>query len=227
MGLEPGFGLGEGLDGEVRAGAGFGFGARDEEGLAKAGGIGGGDVGAAVANQDGLREVKREIAGGAEEHAGRGFAVFVLVLVLADAVLGMVGAVVDGDEGDALFLELCGHPVHERFEVGGGVEAARDAGLVGDDDQLVAKRLGGAAEGEDAVDEADVGGAVEVADLVVDDAVAVEEESFLSHRLRVPQALRAVYRFAGCSRWSQTDIRADQREDFQGYRAKSSMKVTK
>jgi hypothetical protein len=107
---------------------------------------------------------------------GAGLAVRVLALVGADAVLRVVGAEVDGVERDVLREELGAHPVHEGVEVGLCVEAARDAGLVGDDDQFVAQALRGAAEGEDAGDPADVRGVMEIADFMVDYAVAVEEE---------------------------------------------------
>jgi len=139
------------------------------------GGVGGGYVGAAVAYEDGLAEVEGEIAGGAEEHSGAGFAVFVVAAVLAEA-FGVVGTVVDGVQGDALARQLGAHEVHEVVEVLLGVEAAGYAGLVGDDDQFVAERLGGAAEWDDALYPANVGGEVEVAGFLVDYAVAVEEE---------------------------------------------------
>ena len=80
----------------------MGLGSGEQEGLAQACSVGGGDVGAAVANQDGLGEIEVEVSGGAEEHAGAGLAVFVLAFVEADAVLGVVGAVVDGVERCAL-----------------------------------------------------------------------------------------------------------------------------
>ena len=67
------------------------------------GGGGGGYVGAAVAYEGGLAEVEGEIAGGAEEHSGAGFAVFVVAAVLAEA-FGVVWAVVDGVQGDAFAL---------------------------------------------------------------------------------------------------------------------------
>ena len=102
-----------------------------------------------------------------------------LALKLADAVFGVIGAVVYGVEWGVLAGELGAHPEHESLELLRGVEASGYAGLVGDDDQAVAERLGGAAEGEDAVDEADVGGIVEVADFVVDYAVAVKEEGWM------------------------------------------------
>jgi hypothetical protein len=171
--LQVGFGFGEVVDGKVVAGAGGWFGSGDQEGLAETGGVGGGDVGAAVADHDGLGEVDAQLADGAAQHAGARLAVFVLPPPLADAVFGVVGAVVDGVEGDVFAQELLAHPLHQGFEVCGSVEAAGDSGLIGDDDQLVAERLRGAAEREDAVDEAHVGGLVEVADLVVDDSVAV------------------------------------------------------
>ncbi len=156
--LEPGFGFGEVVDGEVWAGAGGGFGAEEKEGLAEVGGVGCGYVGAAVAYEEGLGEVEGEVGGGAEEHAGGGFAVFAFALVLADAVDGVVGAEVDGVEGDLLLEEGGADVVHDEVELGFGVEAAGYAGLVGDDDEGVAEGLGAAAEGEDAGDEEDVGG---------------------------------------------------------------------
>ena len=81
-----------------------------------------------------------------------------------------------GVEGDAVAGEFGADMVHEVVEVGFGIEAAGDAGLVGDDDQPVAEVLGGLKQGNEAGKEADVGWAVEVADLLVDDAVAIEEE---------------------------------------------------
>ena len=143
--LESGFGFGERVDEEIVARAGDWLGSGEQEGLAETGGVGGGDVGAAVADQDGLGEVEGEISGGAKEHAGAGFAVFVFALVFANAMLGMEGAVVDGVQGDAVAGKLGAHPLHQGFEVCGSVEAAGDSGLIGDDDQLVAERLRGAA----------------------------------------------------------------------------------
>ena len=137
--------------------------------------VGGGYVGAAVAYEDGLAEVEREVAGSAEEHSGAGFAVFVVTAVLAEA-FGVVGAVVDGVQGDALARQLGAHELHEVIEVPLGVEAAGYAGLVGDDDQLVAEGLGGEAERDDALDPANIGGEIEIAGFVVDYAVAVQKE---------------------------------------------------
>jgi len=59
------FGFGEGVDGGVGAGAWGGFGAGEQEGLFEVGGVGGGDVGAAVADEYGLGEIEVEVAGSA------------------------------------------------------------------------------------------------------------------------------------------------------------------
>jgi hypothetical protein len=176
--LQPGLEVGQRGDGLVGAGAGGGFGAGQQEGLAKVGGVGGSDVRAAVADQDGLGQVEVEVLGGAEEHAGARFAVGVLALVDADAVVGVEGAVVDGVDGGVAGGELRAHPGHEGGEVFFGVETASDAGLVGDDDEFVAKADGGGGEREDAVNPTHVFDAVEEAGFVVDDAVAVQEEGF-------------------------------------------------
>jgi len=143
--LESGFGFGERVDEEIVARAGDWLGSGEQEGLAETGGVGGGDVGAAVADEDGLTEVDIQFTDGAAQHPGAGLAVFVLARPFADAVFGVVGAVVDGVEGDAFALEFGAHPLHQGFEVCGSVEAAGDSGLIGDDDQLVAERLRGAA----------------------------------------------------------------------------------
>jgi len=164
-----------GLDGDVVAGAGVGFAASDEEGLAEAGGVGGGDVGAAVADHDGVGEIEVEVGGGLEDHSGGRLAEGVVLAELGWAVVGVVGGVVDGVDLDGFFLELVADVGHEGFKVLRGVEAASDAGLVGDDDDAVAEGLGGTAEGEDAVDEVEVLDAVELSPFFVDDAVTVEE----------------------------------------------------
>jgi hypothetical protein len=159
----------------VGVGAGVGFGSGQEEALVKAGGVGGSYVGAAVSDEDGGGEVEVEVKGRTEEHAGVGFAVGVVAFVVADAVLGVVGAVVDGSQWGSLCRELGAHPLSEGLEVGFGVEATCDAGLVGDDDELVAEMDGGAGEREDAFDPADVGDAVEIVDLVVDEGLGIRD----------------------------------------------------
>ena len=164
-----------GLDRDVVAGAGVGLAAGDEEGLAEACGVGGGDVGAAVADHDGVGEIEVEVGGGLKDHARGGFAEGVILTELWGAVVGVVGGVVDGVDVYRFFLEFGADVGHEGFEVLRGVEAAGDAGLIGDDDDAVAEGLGGAAEGEDAVDEVKVFDAVEVSTFFVDDAVTVED----------------------------------------------------
>jgi hypothetical protein len=101
---------------------------------------------------------------------------------------GVVGAVIDGVQCDAFAGEFGAHPGHERFEIGKCIKTASDSGLVGDDDELVVQALGGAAKIKDAGNEPDVLRTVEVADFLVDDAVAVKEESF-EHNLSLTQRI--------------------------------------
>jgi len=170
----------------VTSGARARFGSGQEVGLPNSGGVGGGDIAATVADEHRAAEVKVEIVGGAEEHPRAGFAVDVLALVVAEAVLGVVGAVVDGVERHVAGGELGAHPGHEGLEVGLRVKAASDAGLVGNDDELVAGGAGGGAEIEDAIHPDDLVGPGEEAELVVDDAIAVEEESgSAGHLIRI------------------------------------------
>jgi hypothetical protein len=156
------------------------FGAAEKEGLTEAGGVGGGYVRAAVTDEKRLRQVQIEVTGGAENHAGRWFAVFVLALVFTDG-LRVIRAVVSRGERGVAGGELAVYPSGEDVEVRLGVDAATDACLVGDHNEFVAEVGGAVAEGEDAGNPADVFDAVEVVGLLVDDAVTVEEEGWGGH----------------------------------------------
>jgi len=72
--------------------------------------------------------------------------------------------------------ELLLHPDGELVEVGLRVEAAADAGLIGDHNQRIAEFLRCAAKVEDAGNPANLLGFVEITDLMIDDAVTIEEE---------------------------------------------------
>ena len=104
-----------------------------------------------------------------------------LTLPLADTVLGVVRAVVDGVEDGRLSRKLIPHPGHQSLEVLRGVPAACDAGLIGDYDGSVTESVGGAAEREDAFYKTHVFRTIEVADFVVDDAISIEKESLVRH----------------------------------------------
>ncbi len=83
---------------------------------------------------------------------------------------------IDGGDLDAVSRELAAHPAHQRGELGLAVETAADTGLVGGDDdgEVACGELPG--QNEDAVDEAAIGDAVEIAAIVIDDAVAIEQQ---------------------------------------------------
>ena len=84
---------------------------------------------------------------------------------------------VNTGDRDAAPREFAGHPRHQALEVRFGVIAAADAGLVGGDHY--GEALGGEARRqiEDAVDEPALLDAMEIAAVLVDDAVAVENET--------------------------------------------------
>jgi len=80
----------------VRVGAfPLGFGASEEKGHGDACGMGCADVGVSVTDEERAGDVEVQIAGGAEDHAGAGLAVFVLAAVVTDAMLRMVRTTVD------------------------------------------------------------------------------------------------------------------------------------
>jgi len=79
--------------------------------------------------------------------------------------------------GDAVAGELAAHPIRERSVVGLAEEAAADAGLVGGDDDREAARGECLGHREDARDEAALVDAVDIAGILVDHPVAVEDEA--------------------------------------------------
>ncbi len=162
------------------AGAGSGLGAAEEKRLSQACGVGRGDVGAAIADQERLRQIQIEVAGGAEDHPRGGLAIFVLTLICAET-LGMVGAVVGGGKGGVAGSKLVMNPGGEGIEVGLGVDPAANPRLIGDDNEFVAEVGGATAQGEDVGNPFDILDTVEVMGLLVNDAVAVEKESWSGH----------------------------------------------
>ena len=153
----------------------------DEEGPTEASSVGSGYVGAAISYHDAVGEGEAELSCAAAEHAGAGFSVLVLAFVGAYTVLGVVGAVVDRVQLDAFGAERLAHPVHEGLEVGLGVETSGDSSLVGHNDQAVAEGDRRSAEGEDSRDKTDLFGAVEIADLFVDNSITIKKEGSFAH----------------------------------------------
>ena len=135
-----------------------------------------GDIGAAIAYEDGPLEIQRKVASGPQQHPRTGLAILVLPLPLSQAVLGVVGAVVNGIERRTLGTEFLAHPPHQVRELFLAVESARDTRLIGDDHKLVTLLLRRTGQGKDALDPADVFRPVQVADLLVDDAVPIKKQ---------------------------------------------------
>src|SRR5712692_12016323 len=137
----------------------------------------GGDVAVAVADRPGTRQIERQIGGGLQDHAGAGLAPGVLTAVGADPRGGMVGAVIGCGDRHALPRELAAHPIHERGVVGLAIKTAADARLVGGDDDRKAARREGLGQRENALDEAALVSAVDIAGVLVDHPVAIEDQA--------------------------------------------------
>jgi len=84
---------------------------------------------------------------------------------------------VDAGDHDTPPRKLGRHPGHQALEIRLGVVAAADAGLVAGDHDGEALRGERPRQLEDAVDEAALLDPVEKATVLVDDAVAVENET--------------------------------------------------
>jgi ABC-type uncharacterized transport system permease subunit len=105
---------------------------------ATAGAVTGLDVAEAVADHPGLGQVEIHFAGGAEEHAGVGFAVFVLAVVGRDGAFGVIRTEIDGVDLDGVPGELAAKFGVDFFEAFVSDFSAGDGGLVCYDDELVA-----------------------------------------------------------------------------------------
>ena len=82
----------------------------------------------------------------------------------------------DGGQFGAVAGEFSGHPAAEVEELGLGVVAAGDSRLVGDDGDGIAAIDSPAGEGEDAVGEFEAVAAGDVTVVVIDDAVAIQQQ---------------------------------------------------
>ena len=140
-----------------------------------------------VADHPGEVEVKVEIGGGLEEHAGLGFTPVVVGAEFGDGGFGMVGAIVGRIYiCTGFFLELAADFIVDGFDVGFGEHAAGDAGLVGDDDEAVAERTESGECGGGTGEEADFCRVTEVPIVVDEGVVAIEEYRTLGHERGVP-----------------------------------------
>ena len=124
------------------------------------------NIGEFVANEPGVARVNIPFGDSGVEQAGFGFA--------AGAIVGgEVGAVVGGGDVDVVCFEFGMDPLCECLELGVGIVAAADAGLVGDDDEAIALSLGMGEEIENAWHELKGINGMGIAVIDIDNAVSV------------------------------------------------------
>src|SRR6202034_3886472 len=92
-----GYGI-EGFGRLVRTRAGGRFGTGEQKGVTKTSSIGGGNIRTAVPHQDRLPQVEREVSGSAKEHSRIGLTVLVFPFIVAETVLRVKWAAIDGRE---------------------------------------------------------------------------------------------------------------------------------
>ncbi len=154
----------------------------------EAGVLGAEHVAVAVADEAGLGAVDVEAGAGGVDEAGGGLAAGAGFAVYGKLCLGVMRAVVEGVEMGADFLELAVHPVVDAPDVALGVVAAGDAGLIRHEDGEVAAVVDIADGLLGSGDPDEVLGAMEVVDVDVEGAVAVEEDGLSGGLIRQPAA---------------------------------------
>src|SRR5437868_14454119 len=109
------------------------------------------------------------------DHAGRGFAPVMILQIALDGAGRMVRAVPDIVDARALRQQFGAHPVMQHIELGLGEEAARDAGLVGEEEDKIAGVVEAADRFRRIRHPANTLFRSHIAVVAVDDTVAVEE----------------------------------------------------
>ncbi|MGY4377942.1 hypothetical protein ACVWZ3_005581 [Bradyrhizobium sp. i1.3.6] len=110
------------------------------------------------------------------DHAGAGLAPVAVATVALDDAIGMVGTVFECVDPRTDRGELVRHPAMQRFYIALLVESTGDAGLVGDDEGEIAGLVHEPDGLACAVHPFELAGIEQVACVVVEDAVAVEED---------------------------------------------------
>lgn len=154
----------------------------------EAGVLGAEHVAVAVTDEAGLRAVDVEAGAGGVDEAGGGLAAGAGFAVCGELCLWVMRAVVEGVEVGADFLELAVHPVVDPPDIALGVVAAGDAGLIRHEDGEVAAVVDIADGLLGSGDPDEVLGAMEVVDVDVEGAVAVEEDGLSGGLIRQPAA---------------------------------------
>ena len=154
----------------------------------EAGVLGAEHVAVTVADEAGLGAVDVEAGAGCVDEAGGGLAAMAGFAVCGELCLWVMRAVVEGVKVGADFLELAVHPVVDAPDVALGIVAAGDAGLVRHEDGEVAAVVDVADGLLGSGDPDEVFGAMEVVDVDVEGAVAVEEDGLSGDLIRQPAA---------------------------------------
>ena len=142
-----------------------------------------------ITDEVGVRLVNVVLLAGVVDHFGVRLAAVTGSLVLGQLPLGMVGAVVQVVQMGTDFCQLLIHPIVDIYHVFFRVVAAGDAALVGDQDGEIAFVIDVFYGFFRAGDPDEVLGAMEVVDINVQGAVAVEEDGLSgasSVSLRLP-----------------------------------------
>jgi hypothetical protein len=136
------------------------------------------DVAHLVAHDRAASGIKPEVEYGLQDHSRIGLAPRVITAMGADAVHGMIGAMIDTGDRRTLGLEALAHPTCQLL-ISLLVEvAAADAGLVADDHDRPPQLVGPKpSQWENTRDELELLRAMDLAAIHVDYTVTVEKES--------------------------------------------------
>ena len=171
-----------------------------------AGGGGGPDIGRTIADHERAPRIHRPVSHRLLQHAGPGLAQIGVLAVLRDDAVGMERAVLEAVDVSTFRPELVAHPVVQALDRFLVVVAVGDAGLVGDDEGVVAAIVGPADRLARAVDPVEVVAAMHVPGVLVQHAVAIEEDcrppdDVGHHRLRAGE-------FVVQANFNMMDVRA-------------------
>lgn len=110
-----------------------------------------------------------------QDHSGLRFAVFAFSAIGSDSILWVMWAKIVAIHLDVVSQELFHHPIHERVEIGLGVELSRDSRLISDNDERIPHCLGMSAELEDAGCEFYLVGPIQIADFSVNNSISIQK----------------------------------------------------
>ena len=130
----------------------------------------------------GTSEIEAEIRCRLQDHSRIGLAPGMIATVFADAMHGVIGAVIDARDRRMFRLKAFAHP-SRQVGIGAFVEIApADAGLVGDDDDRPAQLVRPeASQFENSGNELELLGPMDIAMVHVDHAVTVEKKRAAMH----------------------------------------------